>query len=1554
MGHSPDLDTLNGNEIAVIGLSCRFPGAQDVAAYLHNLRNGVESISFLNEAALEASVIDHTTDPSHPDHVRAASLIDGADLFDAQFFGYSPKDAALIDPQQRLFLEHAWMALESAGCDPERYPHSIGVFAGARTNTYVYNLLANRAAVGNLTALELSPSNDFASLSTRVAYKLNLRGPAYSIHTACSTGLAAVHLACQSVLIGESRMAIAGAVALNVPQQTGYLYREGGIASPDGHTRSFDDSAGGTLFGSGVGVVVLKRLDDALHDGDTIHAVIKGSAANNDGSAKASYTAPSVDGQAAVIREALTVAGVEPETISYVEAHGTGTRLGDAIEIRALTKAFRSGATRPGSYAIGTAKTNFGHLESAAGVAGLIKAILALKHKQIPPSLHFTRPNPDLQLEQTPFYVNTTLADWPSPQGPRRAGVSSFGIGGTNIHLILEEAPAQRSAESARPWQLLPVSAKSAAALDQATANLATYIEQHPELPLADVAHTLQVGRAVFDHRRVAVCRDRHHAVAVLRGEDPNQLFSGAPQPGLPSFSFMFAGQGSQHVDMGRDLYRDEPVFRAQVDHCSERLGPHLGIDLRQLLYPAAGQTVEAAERITQTAIAQPALFVIEYALAQLLLDRGIRPQSLIGHSIGEYVAACLAGVFTLDDALALVAQRGKLMQSLPAGAMLAVSLPETELRPRMAATLDLAAVNAPRMCVVAGPSAEIQAFAERLAQDEVETRSLQTSHAFHSRGMDPILTAFERTLATMTLRPPQTPFLSNVTGTWIRDEEATDPRYWSRHLRSTVRFADGLKTLTATPNAVLLDVGPGRTLGRLAQANATRESPPLVLSLLPPAKADQSDRASFLATLGRLWLAGCEVNWQRGHAGEQRLRVDLPPYPFERQRYWIDPLPTPAASAQPASARVTGERLPMADWFYAPSWRRTAVTPTADWAQRQTWLVLAPDNDGFSDLLIAALREAGQTVLVVSPGERYVRVDDSRFTLRPESREDFITLASELKAEQRVPHAVLHLWTLSYQPVSPLTVAAFDSAQAVGFHSLLAVAQAFGTAPLKLAVVSQELHEVLGDERPRPELSTLLGACKVIAQEYPHTTGQNIDLVIPDAAGPQHELIRKVMDELRNGSAPVVALRGRHRWAQDVTRLAREPSVKPRLRQSGVYLVTGGLDPVGFTIAEWLVRSSGARLILLESQSLPPRETWDEQLETDDRENETAARIANVRALEAAGAELLLLSADFGDRAALQAAVDHGAARFGEIHGVIHAASVPGGELIALRAKDAIEQVFAAKAKGLIHLHSILREVPLDFFVLCSSINAVLGEVGQVDPCAANGFLGMYAQATALTSSTPLTAIHWDLWKASSKQIQRLLRKAGLPPTTAERLEREIERGLSAEEGIATFERAVAGVAAEVTISTQSLDERIERVQALKVELSRAAAGASLVKQYRRPNLQTAYVAPRNEEEQIVAAIWQDALGIDQIGIHDDFFELGGHSLLVTMMISRLRDALGVDIPIGRLFHKPTIAGLMETKAELQTEQGGDVAEILDLLAKLSDEDAEEELLRRAGGSHA
>jgi acyl transferase domain-containing protein/acyl carrier protein len=1380
--NSPDY-VVNESDIAIVGLSGRFPGAEDADAFWRNLCDGIESISNFTDDEMIASGIDPIL-LQNPNYVRASGVISGYDHFDAFFFGYSPGEAETMDPQHRLFLEHAWHALENAGYNPETYEGLIGAYAGASMNTYLYNNLRSHQdlmAQGGGYHTMVASDKDF--LATKASYKLNLKGPSVTVQTACSTSLVAVHMACQSLRNGECDMALAGGVSVRVPHQAGYLYQDGIVLSPDGHCRAFDAKASGTVIGSGVGIVVLKMLVDAIDDGDRILAVIKGSAVNNDGSLKAGYTAPSLDAQAAVITEAQGVAGVEADSITYIEAHGTGTTIGDPIEVAALTKAFRIGTERQGFCSIGSVKTNIGHLDAAAGVAGLIKTVLALWHGQIPPSLNFEEPNPRIDFAHSPFHVNTDLSKWETNGAARRAGVSAFGIGGTNAHVVLEEAPVFESAGPSRPWQLLLLSARTESALDTVTANLAAHLKQHPDLDLADVAYTLQVGRKRFEYRRALTCRDVEEAMQALDDLDPTRVLVAAEEATGRPVAFMFTGQGAQYVNMGLELYQSESVFCEAVDRCCDVLKPHLGLDLRDILYPPEGQGDEATEQLNQTALTQPALFVVEYALARLWQSWGVYPRAMIGHSIGEYVAACLAGVFRLEDALALVAIRGRLMQQMPPGAMLSVPLPEQDVIPFLGEGLSVGVINGPARCAISGPTEAIEALEARLGREGVTCRRLHTSHAYHSAMMDPVLKPFADEVARVALNPPQLPCISNVTGTWLTDDGATDPGYWANHLRRTVRFAEGVQRLMQDPDCVLLEVGPGRMLTTLATRHPARSAEQFVLSSLRHPQDEQSDVAFLLTALGKLWLAGVTIDWAGVHGHERRLRVPLPLYPFERQRHWIEPNRRPASAGAATGALEPLRKADVADWFYVPSWKRSVAAPYRPNGDTSSvhWL-LFDDGQGLGAELARRLEGEGRDVVTVKVGPEFARVDEHTYTANPGRPEDYVALLADLRERDGLPQKLAHLWSVtSPDDGTESRLDRLDRAQDLGFYSLLFLMQAIGqqniTDELSVTAISDGVHEVTGEEDVRPERATVLGPILIAPHEYANVDCRNVDVELKPGSN-LGQLAEQILGEVLSESADqIVAYRGAHRWVRtyEPVRLEKVAGADLKLREGGVYLVTGGLGGIGLQLARYLAETMRARLVLTGRSVFPTVEEWDGWLTLHGEDDPTSRKIRKLRELEALGAEVLVARADVTDPAQMREVVAQALDRFSALNGVIHAAGVPGGGVMQIKTREEAEGVMSPKVRGTLVLDAILKDVELDFVVLCSSVNAIVGRMGQVDYCAANAFLDAFVHRNRSGEEVPTICITWDTWREVGMAARMLERS----PETAASQPREVAHPL-------------------------------------------------------------------------------------------------------------------------------------------------------------------------------
>ncbi|MGV9302383.1 SDR family NAD(P)-dependent oxidoreductase [Nonomuraea sp. NPDC003727] len=1289
--------------IAIIGMSARVPGANDLDQFWRNLVDGVESVTFFTdeEQLARGATPEQLASTSF---VRAAPIMIDMEGFDHRLFGMSAREAELADPQQRVFLEQAHAALQDAGYDPTTYDGAIGVYGGSGPSQYQWlNLQTNPDLDSNALKLGMSIGNNIDYVATTVSYRLNLRGPAMTVTTACSSSLVALHLACESLRGGECDMALAGGVCVELPHGVGYPAMDG-FTSSDGHVKPFDARADGTIWGSGVGVIVLKRLEDALADGDHIRALVLGNAVNNDGSNKIGFSAPSHAGQTEVIVEALGVAGVDPRTISYVEAHGTGTALGDPIEVAALSEVYRRDTDDRGWCGIGSVKSNIGHLSQASGVVGVIKTVLAMEHGLIPPSINFERPNPAIDFDSSPFYVVSAPSKWEGDEAdPRRAAVSSFGIGGTNAHVILQQAPPAAAATRADGPHLLRLSARTESALEAMRAQLADHLNAHPELSLADVAHTLRVGRPEQRHRVAVVADDVAGAVSALtdRKRHPAGSAVGAP----PKVAFLFSGQGAQYAGMGAALYAAEPSFAAAVDECAELLRAELGEDIRQLMFAEGGD-----DKLRETRFTQPALFTVEYALARLWQERGVRPSGMIGHSVGEYVAATLAGVFTLPDALRLVTARGRLMQSMPSGSMLAVMKDEQEIAELLVDGVSIATVNGPGTCVVAGTDEAITAFAELLDGKGVKATRLRTSHAFHSPMMDPILADFEALVASVPRQEPRLPFLSNVTGDWITAEQAVDPAYWAGHIRRPVRFGDCVARLVAEKDWVMLECGPGKQLTGLArmQLRGAKDALPPLASLPGPAEGT-GDLHVLYGSAARLWSAGVPVTMADGQ--ETGRRVPLPGYPYEREYRFVPPgegRATPAA--QPSGPRA------LEDWFEVPAWQQLAPSTPGEPITR----CLAFVSGRRGEELVAAILAEGGEVVTVRPGTEYT--GGGEFTVRPGERADYDALVAALG--DSLPSRIVHAWALDSDPAQ---------AQEHGFFSLLSLVQALAAEQradgVHLDVLTTGTEDPLGGaDVTRPEYALVAGIARVVPLEVDGLRVRHLDLE-PDELGRGGTPAGSALAELRREPAgDVLALRGGRRWVREFqpVRLAGGAG-HSGLREEGVYLITGGLGGIGLTLAEHLGTRLRARVVLLgRGGTVTPR-----------------AALAITR-IEQAGGKVTVLAADVTDPARLREVRDEVVATYGGLHGIVHAAGLPGGGMAEIKERAVAQAVLDPKLAGTVALLDVFGDLGLDFVALCSSVTSVSGGFGQVDYCAANAYLDARARAA---HGTRVLSLNWGAW---------------------------------------------------------------------------------------------------------------------------------------------------------------------------------------------------------------
>ncbi|WP_234186593.1 type I polyketide synthase [Shinella sp. NM-101] len=1406
------------SDIAIVGMALRVPGARNVGEFWRNLREGVESIRSLTPDELmqagEAPDRLH-----HPHYVRRTADLPGMDQFDADFFGLSPKDAAIMDPQHRQFLECAWEAMEDANRTPDRNSGPVGVFAGCGMGSYFYfNVCSNRQLVDQIGMFLLRHTgNDKDFLSTRASFTFNLRGPSVNVQTACSTSLVAIHYASQSLLNGECDMALAGGVTIEFPHGRGYLYQEGEILSPDGHCRAFDHRAAGTVFGSGVGVVVLRRLADALADGDIIHAVIKSSAINNDGGNKAGYLAPSVTGQAEAIIEAQALGGISADSIQYVECHGTGTAIGDPIEIEALTQAFRQSTKRTGFCYVGSVKTNIGHLDTAAGVVGVIKAALAVRHGEIPPTLGFEKPNPAIDFAASPFLVADRLAAWPAGGGPRRAAVNSLGVGGTNAHVILEQPPVRQAGlVAAQEPLLLFLSARQRKAVEQAATRLASALSDQPGLALGDVAHTLFSGRRHFEHRMVLAAASGEEAVAILSDPKSKRAFFHVPVEANAGAVFLFPGGGVQHPGMARCLYRDDAAFRATIDEGLSYLPAAAAEEIRGVWLGSGGE--DAGRAFQRPSVQLPAILILEVALARAWMSWGVVPAALHGHSMGENAAACIAGVMSFRDAVHLVRLRGELFDSVEPGGMLSVPMDHESLLALLPPELDVASVNAPGLCVVSGRNRDLDRFRTRLEERGVDATRIPIDIAAHSRMLEPILPRFEAFLRGLSLRAPEIPIVSNRSGGWLTAEEATDPAYWVDHLRSTVLFAKGMETLAKSAPYIYIEAGPGRVLSSLAKAQGSIEANQIINSL-PHPDEEWDDRRHFLCALGRGWATGLPVAVSRLWEGGRPSFVTLPAYPFQHRRYFIER--ASGADERREDEKAVTREPDMARWGYRPAWKQALVDYVSGAeATPRSWLFFL-DEAGVGMQLATRLRGLGHRVVTVSLGDAFFRHDGDHYVLCAEAgKAGYDALVSALAADDALPSRIVHMWLLteteSFRPGSNF----FHRNQECGFYSLLHLAQALGDVAraedLHVTVVANGMQRVFDEALAYPEKATVLGPALVIPREMPGTTVKLVDVQLdkpvaarrfaerwrrspaPAEPGGQRQALTDTLweDLLSRPASEVVAYRKGRRWLRFHDRLALEGGADGAalFREKGVYLFTGGLGDLAFVIENELAARFRARLVLVGRTALPPREEWQAY---DRLHGHDAVRRATsaIRRLEAQGAEVLYLSGDVTNPQEMDDIVAATLAQYGEINGVFHAAGIVDDGLIQGKSQEGIERVLAPKVLGTTVLDAALEAVALDFVLLFSSTSTDTAPAGQVDYVAANAYLNAYAESRSQRTDRRTIALHWGIWNEvgiAARASSAAARESIVLPVDAATKGPFFERWVEDEDGVPWLEAVV------------------------------------------------------------------------------------------------------------------------------------------------------------------
>ena len=1327
--------------IAVIGMALRVPGANTLEEFWDNLQRDEDCISRPSRSELEQAAL-RPKDLSNPSIVHAKPILDDLEYFDANFFGISDSMAKQTNPTHRHFLECCWEAMESAGVKPGDKDQTTGVFVGGEFEDISYlanHLDTNISNASEGFAMQLGNFPDYLAL--RVSYELDLKGPSMISNATCATSLIAVQQAIQNLRSGACDAALAGGARIEFPPVPYYAAGIQGMRSTSGRVRPFDAAADGTVFGNGLGVVLLKRLEDAIRDGNPIHAVIRGVGLSNDGRPedKQSFTAPTVSGQKQAIRRAFENSGISPETIGYVECHGTATEIGDPIELRSLTEVYRESSNSVGHCKVGAVKGHIGHLGAAAGIAGLIKTCLVVSKGRFTALANFEKPNPKLDLADSPFVIEAESHTWDRNGHPRRAGVSSFGFGGANAHLILEEyiSPDMEStSDSADPPHLLPLSAKSEAALRRRIMDTASFCEDNPNVSVKAIANTLQNGRVSMAYRSCHLTSARTAADIV----DEVRGIQAARQPTRSNrpIVFLFPGQGSQMPDMGKELYESQPLYRKIVDECAELLAEEMGFDIREKIFLQEGQSLEEAKtELSQTFIAQPALFVVEYALSKLLESWGLRPSAMLGHSLGELVAACLAGVYSLETGLKLVALRGRLMQKSEPGSMLAVFLSLEELRAIMPDNLDLAAINSPTSTVVAGADSAITDFEEQLDARGIGNRLLATSHAYHSRMLNSTREEFRAELHNLDFQAPTACSISNVTGLPITESQARDPNYWVDQRQNPVKFSEGLDNFPADEYPIFVEVGPGRVLTRFVTQHSSSFD---TVTCLNEVTGDVVvDTAALLEAVGKVWLLGGEIDWNTDGIETPMPMLRMPSYPFQRKFYWTD---RDRVKQEPATS------YPLA--LYEPGWVKADFEdkPTLD--QKTQWIVFA-DEGGIAEQVIDELIGPDECCIKVEAGDRYEMLTSSHYRIQPASSSDLQKMLSQIDFDTEIPIRVLHFWNLGRLQTFALELDTFQDACRLGFHTLTKFLQSAHGQQLSSQLTIQIYADGVSQVDPmldclRPENGCLIGPCLVAPQEIPGLAMRCVDLPTPTTGGYTSDIIERIIDECRfDESETLTAIRSDSRYIEKLFDLPEIPKGDTRLRPGGTVIITGGVGGLGICIAEKLFDSTKAKLVLTSRWTPPPREEWPHYATQD---NKVGRAIQRISRLVECGAEVLIVKADVSNRDDLLRVDAEAKARFGAVHGVVHAAGILDDGPVLQKTEESANNVFMAKVGSAYLLEEIYGDQHLDILVHFSSQASTQPNKGQVDYSAANAVLDRLARRRSQTSGGLACAIGWGAWR--------------------------------------------------------------------------------------------------------------------------------------------------------------------------------------------------------------
>lgn len=1463
-------EEINKKDIAIIGISCKFPQSNNPNEFWKNLVDENNLLHFYTDKELSDLGINHEM-IANPNYIKVNADLENVGSFDYSFFGYTKDEANCMDPQTRTLHEQVWLAFEDAGYDISSYKEKVGVYVSMSDNLnwVIYNKINPSKNVNSYYQQQLLNKNFSHTL---LSYNLDLKGPSYLIDTACSSSLSSIHIACRNLLLRECSMALAAGISIDSTKSKGYMYKEGMISSKDGYCKAFDEKSSGTIAGNGGAVIVLKRLEDAVRDRDHIYAVIKSSAVNNDGKGKVGYTAPSVIGQSECIKLAHKIANIPSNTISYIETHGTGTKLGDPIEIEALNKAFNYDTTH--KCAIGSVKTNMGHLDAAAGIAGLVKTALSLKNKKIPATLHFTKPNAEINFSSGPFYVNAQLKEWKNnTEHPLRAGVSSFGIGGTNVHVVMEEAPETTKGTSLKPFHLLTYSAKTKSSVEVYQKKLQTFISQK-DINISDLGYTLNTGRKGFPYRNFIVCKDKKDAVDQLQNIIDNRQPIVAQN--RKNIVFMFSGQGSQYLEMGKEIYKQEPYFKAIVDNGFEILKQITGEDYKEII--GYGEKRSEYKSINDTEYTQPLLFVIEYALARLLMHWGIKPVSMIGHSLGEYTAACISEVFSFEDGIKIIAKRAKLMTQLPGGLMVSVGTAVDTISGYLNEGLSIAAKNTENTCVVSGNEKSIKAFIEILNSKNIAHSVLKTSHAFHSEMMDPILGEFKDELDTIKLSAPKYHFISNLTGKEILNDEATSSEYWVKHLRNTVNFTEGINGLvTKNADAVFIEIGPGKTLNTFCRQSKNYSGSNQTVALLRHPNEVVDDMYFLAKAMGELWSYGVNIDWNAYYSEEIHNKIAAPTYSFDIHKVLsnVDPL---GKIKNNESVDFNSKRN-INDWFYIPNWKKSIENQNQKGdAEPQDYLIFSNDKP-----LIEAIKNQllinGNRVVNIIKGSSFHEIDNDLYSVNPDNEQDFTTLFEELKRTSFNFHHILYNWEFLSNDHESL-LKAFSTS----LYTYKGIINYRPDVKKKVTIISDQGNKIIGKEEISISNNALTSLAKICAQENSNISASCIDI---NQEENNPDLINKVINDIILDSNDFnTAYRNNSKWIEFYEKKELKTAQKNNfLMDHKTYLITGGLGSLGLNLTSYLCDNHNSKVILLGRSSLPSPESWNEYIKDKNSNSNTVAKIKKLQELNKNNQEVFYYQADVSDHAMLQEVISNIEREHGEISGVIHAAGIIEDSTFKsiekLTQKQAIEQ-FSPKIKGTLNIHSIFKDRDLDFVWISSSLSSVLGGLTYGAYAFANKYIDAFVQAKNET----------------------------LPNWFGVNLDGLSEGRIDAKQLIEVFLRSFEiGNQPQLIVSVKDIELLNNHIQ------TQNNVEESILEEHiiDRPVLNVNYEPPIDEVQKELCEIWQAFFGYKKIGIIDDFFDLGGDSLKAMTLLKHIEKTFEVEMSLKDLFAKPNIKVLSE-----------------------------------------